>query len=375
MDVGSSALENLGVILFTKKGSLKFFIVSLFLVVASVWMSGCASKFLHYDKAEELKKNDELASQVKIVVPEALKADSAGAASADEKKEVTAEPITESTVGKKLKKKISHKTVKAGTKEAKGPIVHEPADVEPGEGFIGRQPIKNPFRVGEKVVHTVSYFKMSAGTLTMEILPFAQVNGRKSYQLRTEIKTSSLFSSFYSVDDFVDAMMDAETFVPSIFSLHVKESKQLREAQMLFDWSKNQATYWEKKVTDKSGEENKKLQWDILPYSQNVFSVAYYLRVFPWELGKEIKVRVSDAEKNMIFRATAIRKEKLSTSVGDFDTLVLEPKIELQGKYQPTGDNYIWISDDDRHYILRIESKIKIGTLVSEVTELKPGQP
>jgi len=351
---------------------MKFCILGLSLVVISIWMPGCASKFLHYEKAEELKKNDELESQVKIVVPDA-------ANPAAEKKEVVAESVNGSDLkkpGKKLKRRISHKPAKAGAvQEAKDPNIHEPADVEPGEGFIGRQPIKNPFRVGEKIVHTVSYFKVSAGSLTMEVLPFAQVNGKKSYQLRTEIKTSSLFSSFYSVDDVVDVMMDAETFVPSVFSLHVKESKQLREAQMLFDWSKDQATYWEKKVTDKDGEENKKLQWNILPYSQNVFSVAFYLRVFPWALGKEIKVRVADAEKNMIFRATAIRKEKLSTPVGDFDTLVLQPKIELQGKYEPTGDNYIWISDDDRHYILRIESKIKIGTLVSEITELVPGQP
>jgi hypothetical protein len=205
-------------------------------------------------------------------------------------------------------------------------------------------------------------------------MPFAEVNGRKSYQFRTSIKTSSLFSSFYSVDDYVDAMVDAETLVPSIFSLHVKESKQLREAQMLFDWSKNQATYWEKKVTEKDGEEHKKQQWEILPYSQNVFSMAFYLRVFPWALGKEIKARVADSEKNMIFSAKAIRKEKLSTPVGEFDALVLEPKVELHGKFEQTGDIYIWISDDDRHFILRIESKIKIGTLVSEISELDRGQ-
>jgi hypothetical protein len=341
-------------------------------------LPGCASGFLHYDKADELKKNAELDRQVKIVVPTTETATPAEAASAKAK-----EADVETENAKKIKKKISHKPKKSSAKsssksakeKADQPAVHEPAGVEPAEGFVGRQPIKNPFRIGEKVVHSVSYFKVSAGTLAMEILPFAQVNGRKSYQLRTSIKTSSLFSSFYSVDDYVDAMMDAETFVPSVFSLHVKESKQLREAQMLFDWSKNEATYWEKKVTSKDGEENKKLQWEILPYSQNVFSVAFYLRVFPWTVGKEIKVRVADAGKNMIFRATAIRKEKISTAAGEFNALVLEPKVELQGKFQQTGDIYIWISDDDRHYILRIESKIKIGTLVSEITELHPGQP
>lgn len=369
--MGPSSLENLGVALSFKKVPVKFLVLAVSLITAMLWTSGCSSKFLHYEKEADLKKNDELDGKVKIVTSESPEG-------VTPKAEPAKEP--EMANGKKLKKRISHKPLKAGSKKAlaepvKDPNIHEPEGVEPGEGFIGRQPVKNPFRVGEKTVHTVSYFKMSAGSLTMQVMPFAQVNGSKSYQLRTLIKTSSLFSSFYSVDDSVDVMLDEATMVPSVFSLHVKESKQLREAQMLFDWSKNQATYWEKKVTDKDGEENKKLQWEIMPYSQNVFSVAFYLRTFPWSLGKEIKVRVADAEKNMIFRATAIRKEKISTAVGEFDALVLEPKIELQGKFEPTGDIYIWISDDDRHYILRIESKIKIGTLVSEITQLDPGQP
>jgi hypothetical protein len=70
-----------------------------------------------------------------------------------------------------------------------------------------------------------------------------------------------------------------------------------------------------------------------------------------------------------------MRREKLSTAVGEFDTIVIRPEFELKGKFNPTGENYIWLSDDDRKLILRIESKIKIGTLVSEVIEIQPGRP
>ena len=70
-----------------------------------------------------------------------------------------------------------------------------------------------------------------------------------------------------------------------------------------------------------------------------------------------------------------LRKEKLETAVGTFNTIFIRPEMELKGKFQPIGENLIWLSDDDRKFILRIEAKIKIGTLVSEVTELNPGNP
>jgi hypothetical protein len=214
---------------------------------------------------------------------------------------------------------------------------------------------------------------LSAGTMTMESRAFAQVNNRKNYQFRIAIKTISIFSSFYAVDDFVDVLMDYETLIPSVFTLHVRESGQLREAQMYFDQDKLQATYWEKKVTKKDGEENKKQQWEILPYTQSLFSAVFYLRFFHWDVGTENAFRVTDNEKNLVFRGKAIRKEKISTDAGEFNAIVIKPDVELRGKFETIGDNFIWLSDDEHRYILRIESKIKIGTLVSEVEKIEPG--
>jgi len=354
---------------------------SLFLFIFSAL--GCASGILKYDKVEELKHNKEFEQTVKIVLPpepvvptlmENATASSTtlGPSLAPKKaKEEKAAPAPAKAVktGKAVKsEKKKDKESVAGASQRRQP------ELESDVGFNGRRPIQDPFRVGEKIVHEVSYFGMSAGTLILESRQFAQVNGRKNYQFRTSIKTSSLFSSFYAVDDTVDVLMDFEEFFPSVFTLHVKESGQLREAQMFFDAENLKATYWEKKVTKKDGEENKKIEWEILPYSQNLFSSVYYLRAFHWEVGMENAFRVADDNENLVFRGKAIRREKVKTAAGEFDAIVIKPEVELKGKFKPVGDNYIWLSDDDRRYILRIESKIRIGTLVSEAIEIHPGQ-
>lgn len=349
-------------------------------------LTSCGSKYLKYDKESDLKDMKEFNQKVDIVIPEEP-TDAAAVAPGpvvEEAKTTSATtttpqvPAVESKKTGRSKAKVSKLKAprslkgKTGTAKPVGPTRRQP-ELESDQGFEGRRPLRDPFRVGEKVVHKVHYYSVSAGSLDMQVKPFAQVNGRKAYNFNINIKTSNWYSSIYSVDDRMTTLVDFETMVPWVFQLHVRETGQLRESRMLFD--KNQATFWERKVTKKDGEEEKKLNWEILDYSQNIFSGIFYMRTFQWPLGVENAFRVADNGKNMIFRGKAIRKEKLSTDIGDFDSIVVQPQIELAGKFEPVGDIFIWLSDDDRKFILRIEAKIKIGTLVSEVIELKPGTP
>ncbi|UXR64026.1 DUF3108 domain-containing protein [Bdellovibrio bacteriovorus] len=347
-------------------------------LTSALLFSACSTSFLKYDKADQLKKNEEFEEAVKIVkqpVPEtteAAPAETPAPVPAPEKSEpvkATAAPTPKAvkktpgkkTPAKKSAKTPAKKTDKSSTSEA---AVRQP-ELEDSVGFNGRRPVVDPFREGEEVVHDVHYFKVSAGELRMKVEPFAMVNNRKAYTFAVEIKTSSLFSTFYSVEDRVETFVDFEDLVPRVFQLHVKESGQLREAKMLFDTDKGLATFWEKKVTKEDGENEKKETWDILPYTQNVYSAIFYMRNFQWETGKEYSFRVGNDKENLVFSGKALRREVLDTKLGPMKAIVIQPNITLKGKFKPIGDNFIWLSDDDRRYILRIESKIKIGTLIS----------
>ncbi len=247
-------------------------------------------------------------------------------------------------------------------------------DIEDKDGMNGRRPAVDPFRVGEEVVHELHYFKVAAGELRLKVGPYVEVNGRKSYTFITELESSSMFSSFYSVKDSATTYVDYLLFVPHVFTLSVKESGQIKDAKGLFDIKSNKATYWEKKFTKKNGQEEQKKEWDISPFSQNVYSAAYYMRLFKWEVGKEYSFRVADAGENIVFKGKAIRKEKIDTEIGEMNAIVIKPEITVKGIFKPIGDIYFWLSDDDRKYILRIESSIKIGTIVSEVVKINPGK-
>jgi hypothetical protein len=361
---------------------------------------GCTGKHLKYEKEDQLQQNEEFEQRVKIVeVPldtgatgSSAAGDSGGVSQGADKgpkkgegtgaRKDETKVLIEEKKNKKAKKSKKTKqsegpALSAGVPAADvSPTQREP-DLEDSQGFNGqRRPLVNPFRVGEEVVHKVYYdshvVNFSAGTLSLKVDPIVEVNGRKSYQFLTSVKSSPWFSSYYAVDDIAVTLMDYDLLIPRVFTLHIKESGQLREVRSFFDFDQNKATYWEKKVTEKSGIEEKKLQWDILPYSQNVFSAIYYLRIFRWEVGREYSFRVSDEAENLVFKAKALLRETLQTELGPKVAIKIKPEFTVKGAFKPVGDIYIWISDDDRKMVLRIECKIKIGSLVSEVTSITP---
>jgi hypothetical protein len=161
--------------------------------------------------------------------------------------------------------------------------------------------------------------------------------------------------------------------LPFNLDIKVRESKQIREIRSFLDNKNLKGSYWEKKVTKDKGEQEKSLKWDIEPFSQNVISAVYYLRAFTLTPGKRLQFRVADDGKNYMFKGQVLRREKLKTDIGTLDTIVVKPEITLGGAFKPVGDILIWLTDDDRKFVVRIESKIKIGTIVAKVQEIDPG--
>ena len=340
----------------------------------------CASGVLQYEEVEELEINEEYDKMIKVKEIEPKEAPKAELKPARE--DTKTKKIEEKKAKKvKPKKKVAKKAKKKGSpKVEKQPEVKEAElgkkepSLEDAEGFKGRRPVKDPFGVGEKIVLNIKYFAMSAGELTLESRNVVEVNERLSYHFTIGVKTHNFFSRIYEVDDWAETYMDYQDMVPYNLAVHVKESKQLKESRSVYDFKTGKANYWEKKVTKEKGEKNRKVSWDIQPFSQNVISAIFYLRTFTLRNGKKISFRVADAGKNILFKAEVVREERLKTDKAEMDTLVLKLEFEQDGVFKKTGDVFLWLTKDDRKFPVKVESKIKIGTLVGTLKELTPGR-
>ena len=363
---------------------------SIILALGLFFFTSCSTtSFLKYEREKELRKNEEF--EQKVIIKPVEEVVVVPPPSTEVTIQTPPNVITEAidqTLNQIADKTASKTPIKSGKpvkvvksskskKDDKKNLilvvsqVRQP-EIEDNEGFApgSRRPLVDPFRINEKVIHSVRYFSAEAGLLTFQTKPMVEVNNRKSYQFVIGLKTSSLFSKFYSVDDFVETFLDYETLVPHVFKMNARETGKLVQANSYFDHQSLKATFWEKKYTEKNGEEIKNQVWDLLPFSQNAFSGLYYMRLFKWEVGKEYSFRVSDDEKNVVFKGVAEKKEIIETDAGEFKAIKIKALILSRGALTPTGNIYIWVSDDSRKLILRIVAEIKIGKLVSEVIEI-----
>ena len=321
-----------------------------------------------YDKLVKVESQKEEKKQLQNLSAQDLQKPQKNTAQKQSVPQEKTETIKKNTKAKAVKKKKKKSKI---TKQVVKTMSQRQPELEDNEGFNGRRPLVDPFTVGEKVTLALSYFAAPAGTLTLQVKPYVDVNKRKSYHFMIRAKSSRLFSMFYAVDDYAETYIDFETLKPSTYEIHVKESKQLREIKSYFDWKTLKAKYWDTKITKKKGEQNKKKDWAIEDFSQNVISAAFYLRTFTLTPGKKLAFRVADAGKNLVFTAEVLRRETLDTEIGELKTVVLKPNVTIDGVFAPMGDILLWLTDDQNKFIVRIESKIKIGTVVGTLEKIE----
>src|SRR3989338_3265834 len=230
---------------------------------------------------------------------------------------------------------------------------------------------KSPFRVGEKTTYKLTWFAIKAGEVTMEVHPFAYVNDRKAYHFLGSVKSSSVMDLIHSIDDWMESYVDTDTFYPFKAALHGIETDRLREGRTIFNYDKRKVSYWMKRVHVGKGTKEKQATDKIFPGMVDIFSSAYYLRTLPLKVGKKYQADLYYEGKRYVVNAMVLGREKFETEFGLIDTIVVRPTAKFEGQMQTSGDTKIWFTDDDRRFLVQLETKVKIGYLMGKVKTIE----
>lgn len=236
-----------------------------------------------------------------------------------------------------------------------------------------RRPETDPLQIGEKHVFEITYFGVVAGDFTMDILPFKMIGDRRVYHIRGNAVSSSLFSIFYRLNDIVETFIDYDGVFSHRFHILLDESKQTRDSVELFDSEKRQTFYWNRWNHKERGYSESKEFAPIQPFSQDSLSALFYLRTIPLPTGAVITFPVVSEGKAWEAVVTVLRRETVETPVGPVQAVVLKPETRYQGILKKQGDSFLWLTDDSNRYILRLEAKVKIGTVVAKLKSVQAG--
>lgn len=272
-------------------------------------------------------------------------------------------PIPE-TKGKKGKKGKKKAVAKADKKK-------EPKK----ETWPNRWPMAPFLHPGERYRFDITYFGATAGELVLEMLQPKMVANRPVYHIRGIARTTSVFSLFYRMNDVAESFMDSESLFSHKFTLKLDESLQQRDLLELYDQTGHKVHYWSKLDHKKKGKKLDQFEFDSAAYTQDGLSAFFYLRTLPLEIGKSYEFPVSNNGKMRTVRVTAIRKEALKTKIGEIQSIVVKPEVMLDGVLKSYGDSFVWLSDDPRRLILKVDAKIKVGSVIAYLREYSSGNP
>ncbi len=230
---------------------------------------------------------------------------------------------------------------------------------------------KFPFKVGEEVVLSVTYFGVKAGKILVGVKGLKNFEDAQQYHFYAHGRTSSIFSIFYTIKNKIETLWNPVLKKPKSLVLTADESKQKYKIQMYFNWLNKQGDFLEEGWKKKKGNYKTHKKWVLKKSAQDILSTIFYIRTLPLIVGQEYKLAVMKENKIIDVYLKVDRKEVLNTRVGKINTLVLKPRFLTKGKFNKAGDISIWLSDDSYRQVVHIKSKIKIGTIVAKLHSLK----
>ena len=214
------------------------------------------------------------------------------------------------------------------------------------------------FSVPEHLVFEISWGGIIAGTAVQEVTRSAD-----GIIITSTAHSADWLSLLYKVDDRIEAVMgkgeEGRLFgAPRIYRENIKEGRSRFHKEVTFDHVGRSA-----QIVNFLDKSTKSLE--ITPITFDSLSCFYFVRMQPLEPGTSFYIDIFDGKKLHKTEVKVLRREELETVVGTFKSIVIMPVLQTGGIFSKTGDLYIWLTDDERRIPLKMQSKIRIGSITA----------
>ena len=179
------------------------------------------------------------------------------------------------------------------------------------------------------------------------------------FKISSTVKSNSFISLFYPVNDIIESYVDINSLQPYHYRSRLQEGSYRSDKEIIFDREKNIATY----INHKAG--GKKRVMEIKEGTHDPLSVVYFFRTIPLQAGQSADIEVHDGNKSWTLVVQGVKKEKVRTPAGTFNTIKVKALIKYEGLFVNKGDVFIWFTDDEARMPVKIESRIKIGNITA----------
>jgi hypothetical protein len=211
--------------------------------------------------------------------------------------------------------------------------------------------------IPEKLVYDLTWTGIKAGTATQEI---SEEKGE--IKIVSIARSADWISVFFPVEDRIESVLisnpDAKFGQSKSYSMKTREGSHRRDREVQFNHAKEIAYY-------KDNLNGEKRELPIVAATLDTLSSFYYVRTLKLEIGKSVFLTILDNTKTWNVEVQVLRKEKIKTSLGTFNTIVIKPLMQSEGIMDRKGDMLIWLTDDSRLLPVKMKTKVKIGSVTA----------
>lgn len=211
---------------------------------------------------------------------------------------------------------------------------------------------RRPFAVGERLTYNVRVAKIGRGRAVAEILGSETIRGRTVYHTIFKIDGSLLF---FKVDDLYESWFDPNTLVSLRYHQNIDQGTYERDRT--YEIFPERGVYLDPQKVEVPTVEH--------PLDDGAF--LYFLRTIPLEVGKTYSWnRYFKPDRNPV-TVTVVRRERIRVPAGEFDAVVLQPKIKAKGIFSEGAQAEVWIADDDSRMMLQMRTRLPFGSVVFQL--------
>jgi hypothetical protein len=219
----------------------------------------------------------------------------------------------------------------------------------------------------EELVYRVQFLGVTMGYARFTFKGKVLMDGKEAYHLSVRAWTSDFLSIIYPVNDIIEYYLDPRTLAP----LRQEFTKLSDRENYITTYNQEKGTIVQRNRS--TGEVRRRI--DAAPRIYDPVTLTYYFR--SWHLGAENHaLQVYAGRKVWQISSKSLGTEKLLTTRGEVETIVIKPIIRYQGKIDEKGDLRVWMTNDARHVPVRLYAKfrkIREWTLYGELMPQREG--
>ena len=207
-----------------------------------------------------------------------------------------------------------------------------------------------PFSVGEILEYDAEFNLVPVGKAQLSVNGMEMINGRNTYHVSFIARTGWVGDQFFIIWDRVDIWLDEVKLVTHKLRKKIREGGYRKKSETVIDYNNHVAV---------TGGDTTTITGEV----RDPYSMFYYLRTIPLVENKPMVFMAYENKKSTPFNLMVTGKEVIHAPLGSFVCTVVKPFKKDRTLFKNQGDMKIWFSDDKRRLPVKIQIKLKYGSM------------